>query len=86
MAIITSADADPVAPGHLAVASASAYLPDARRRQVALSIFCPYCGQIHLGRVRSPEEANGVRRMACGRLALVVVRRYYGRACRQRDA
>jgi hypothetical protein len=63
----------------LAVASASLYMPDARRRLPALSIRCPHCHQVHLGRARSAEEADGPRRMACGRLALVVVHRRYGR-------
>jgi len=40
---------------------------------------CPHCDQIHLGRVRAAADAEGPRRMACGRLALVVVRRRYGR-------
>ncbi len=64
----------------LAIADASLYRPDGRRKWTWLSMRCPYCRQIHLGRVRTPAEADGPRRMACGRLALVVVRRRYGRS------
>jgi hypothetical protein len=60
-------------------ASASLYLPDSRRTRAALSIRCPYCAQVHLGRVSPGTDAEGPRRMACGRLAIVVVRRRYGR-------
>jgi hypothetical protein len=58
----------------LAVASASLYAPDGRRRWNWLSIHCPHCAQVHLGRVRAGTEPDGPRRMACGRLAVVVVR------------
>jgi hypothetical protein len=77
--ISSTADAAPHPRGRLAVASASLYAPDGRRRWTWLSIRCPYCTAVHLGRVRTPDEAEGPRRMACGRLALVVVRRRYGR-------
>ena len=41
-----------------AVADASLYLPDARRTWTWLSIRCPFCHQVHLGRVRTPEQAG----------------------------
>jgi hypothetical protein len=79
MPIIGSTPGAAPGPGPgLAVAPASLYLPDARRTLPALSIRCPYCHQVHIGRPRSAEEAAGPRRMACGRLALVVVCRRYG--------
>jgi hypothetical protein len=65
-------------PTGLLIASASLYAPDARRTLPALAITCPHCGHVHLGRVRAAADAEGPRRMACGRLALVVVRRRYG--------
>jgi hypothetical protein len=61
----------------LPIASASLYEPAAGRTQWWLSIRCPHCGSVHLGRVRTESEAPGPRRAGCGRLVLVVVRRTY---------
>jgi hypothetical protein len=61
----------------LPIASASLYEPAAGRTQWWLSIRCPHCGSVHLGRVRTETEAPGPRRAGCGRLVLVVVRRTY---------
>ena len=61
----------------LPIASASLYEPDATRSWWWLSIRCPHCGSVHLGRVREEQDAPGPRRASCGRRVLVVVRRTY---------
>jgi hypothetical protein len=62
---------------HLPTASASLYEPAANRTQWWISLRCPHCGSVHLGRVRAESEAAGPRRTGCGRMVLVVVRRTY---------
>jgi hypothetical protein len=58
-------------------ASASLYEPANGRTWWWLSIRCPHCGSVHLGRVRSQAEAPGPRRAGCGRMVVVIVRRTY---------
>ena len=66
------------------IASASLYEPDATRTWWWLSIRCPWCGCVHLGRFRQEQDAPGPRRASCGRRILVVVRRTYrGRTPRE---
>jgi hypothetical protein len=43
-----------------------------------LSIRCPYCRGVHLGRVRHGAQADGPKRIRCG-MVMVVVRRTYRR-------
>jgi hypothetical protein len=59
------------------LASASLYEPAAGRTWWWLSIRCPHCGSVHLGRVREEGEADGPRRAGCGRKVTVKVRRTY---------
>jgi hypothetical protein len=61
----------------LPVASASLYEPAAGRTWWWLSMRCPHCGSVHLGRVRAEADAPGPRRAGCGRKVFVVVRRTY---------
>jgi hypothetical protein len=61
----------------LPIASASLYAPSAGRSQWWLSIRCPHCDGIHLGRVHEEHQAPGPRRAACGRRICVVVRKTY---------
>ncbi len=61
----------------LPVASASLYEPAADRTWWWLSIRCPHCGSVHLGRVRAESDAGGPRRAGCGRRVWVIVRRVY---------
>jgi len=63
--------------GRLPVASASLYEPAADRTWWWLSIRCPRCGSVHLGRVRTESDAGGPRRTGCGRRVWVIVRRVY---------
>jgi hypothetical protein len=63
--------------GRLPLASASLYEPAADRTWWWLSIRCPHCGSIHLGRVRTESDAGGPRRAGCGRRVWVIVRRVY---------
>jgi hypothetical protein len=57
-------------------ADASRYEPVSGRGQEALSIRCPYCSGVHLGRLRPGAEPGGPRRTPCG-MVWVVVRRVY---------
>ena len=57
-------------------ADASLYEPVPGRDWYWLSIRCPHCGGVHLGRVRQEAKAAGPRRIACGPV-WVVVRRIY---------
>lgn len=57
-------------------ASASLYAPVLGRSQDALSIRCPRCGGVHMGRVRPGTEAAGKRRTPCGTVIVVVRGRY----------
>jgi hypothetical protein len=57
-------------------ADASRYMPVNGRGQDALSIRCPRCGGVHLGRVRPGTEPGGPRRTPCG-VVFVVIRRTY---------
>jgi hypothetical protein len=59
------------------LASASLYEPAAGRTWWWLSIRCPHCGSVHLGRVREESAADGPRRAGCGRKVTVKVRRTY---------
>lgn len=57
-------------------ASASLYAPVPGRGLVALSIRCPRCGGVHMGRVRPGTEAAGKRRTPCGTVVVVIRSRY----------
>jgi hypothetical protein len=57
-------------------ADASLYEPVPGRGRVALSIRCPYCSGVHLGRLSPDAEPGGRRRTPCGTV-FVVVRRTY---------
>lgn len=57
-------------------ASASLYQPVAGRSWWWLSIRCPKCRGVHLGRVRDESEAAGARRTTCGFLWVIVRRTY----------
>ena len=71
----------------LPAASASLYEPASGRTWWWISLRCPHCGSVHLGRVRTEAEAAGPRRAGCGRKVLVVVRRVYrGHASKQAAA
>jgi hypothetical protein len=56
--------------------SASLYFPVNGRGWWWLSIRCPWCRGVHLGRVRDERLAAGPRRTTCGPV-LVIVRRVY---------
>ena len=57
-------------------ADASLYEPVPGRDWYWLSIRCPHCGGVHLGRVRQEAKAAGPRRIACGPVWVVVRRTY----------
>jgi hypothetical protein len=57
-------------------ADASKYEPVPGRGYDWLSIRCPFCQGVHLGRVRHGAVAGGPKRIPCGRV-WVVVRRVY---------
>jgi len=59
-------------------ANASLYAPNTERSWWWLSITCPSCSSIHLGRVREADQAPGPRRAPCGKRITVRVRRTYG--------
>ena len=59
------------------VASASLYEPANARTLWWISLRCPWCGAVHLHRVREEHLAAGPRRAGCGRKVWVVVRRTY---------
>jgi len=59
------------------VASASLYAPACDRTWWWISLRCPWCGSVHLHRVRREEDADGVRRTGCGRKVFVRIRRTY---------
>jgi hypothetical protein len=59
------------------LASASLYEPAAGRTWWWISLRCPHCGSVHLGRVREEANAEGPRRAGCGRKVTVKVRRTY---------
>lgn len=65
--------------GRLPMANASLYAPAANRSWWWISLRCPHCGSVHLGRVRTEAEAGGPRRTGCGRKVFVKVRRDGGR-------
>ncbi len=67
------------------VADASLYEPVTGRTWHWLSIRCPYCGGVHLGRVRDRSEAEGPRRTSCGAVH-VIIRRTYRKADRNLEA
>jgi hypothetical protein len=60
-------------------ADASLYEPVPGRAGWWLSVRCPWCGGVHLGRVRHEAQAGGPRHLACGPV-WVVVRRTYRRS------
>jgi hypothetical protein len=62
------------------LADASHYQPVNGRGRDALSIRCPFCKGIHLGRVRPGTEPGGPRRTPCGMVFVVVRRTYSPRA------
>lgn len=59
------------------IAHASLFAPAGRRTMWWLTIRCPHCGRGHFSRLRSPENAQGVRRTGCGRRVRIVVARTY---------
>ena len=59
------------------VASASLYEPACERTWWWISLRCPWCGAVHLHRVRREEDAGGVRRTGCGRRVFVKIRTVY---------
>ena len=59
------------------VAHASLFAPAGRRTRWWLTILCPHCGGAHFSRLRDPEDADGVRRVGCGRRVWIVVARTY---------
>jgi hypothetical protein len=63
--------------GRWPVASASLYEPACDRRWWWISLRCPWCGSVHLHRVRREEDAGGVRRTGCGRRVYVKIRTTY---------
>lgn len=69
--------ASPARRGRAPLASASLYEPSGRATQWWLSIRCPWCGAVHLGRVRTEAEAGGKRKTGCGRVVWVKVRSVY---------
>ena len=59
------------------VASASLYEPTCQRTWWWISLRCPWCGAVHLHRVRREQDAGGVRRTGCGRRVFVKIRTIY---------
>jgi hypothetical protein len=59
------------------VASASFYEPACERTWWWISLRCPWCGSVHLHRVRHGEDAGGVRRTGCGPRVFVKIRTVY---------
>lgn len=59
------------------LASASLYEPACERTWWWISLRCPWCGAVHLHRVRREQDAGGVRRAGCGRRVFVKVRTVY---------
>ena len=59
------------------IASASLYEPAFERTWWWISLRCPWCGAVHLHRVRQEQDAEGVRRTGCGRRVYVKVRTVY---------
>jgi DNA-directed RNA polymerase subunit RPC12/RpoP len=59
------------------VASASLYEPACERTWWWISLRCPWCGSVHLHRVRQEQDAGGVRRTGCGRRVFVKIRTVY---------
>lgn len=76
MTIPPGADARRTRRTRYPVAAASLYQPVAGRSWWWLSIRCPKCCGVHLGRVRDEAEARGARRTTCG-VFWVIVRRTY---------
>ena len=66
--------------GQYPQADASRYEPVPGRGRPALSIRCPYCGGVHLGRLRDGSPAGGLRRTPCGKVWVVVRRTYRSKA------
>jgi hypothetical protein len=63
--------------GRWPLASASLYEPSCERTWWWISLRCPWCGSVHLHRVRHEEDAAGVRRTGCGRRVYVKIRTVY---------
>lgn len=63
--------------GGLPQANASLYEPSGQRSWWWISMRCPHCGSVHLGRVRNESEAPGPRRAGCGRRVFVRIRSVY---------
>ena len=63
--------------GRYPLASASLYEPAFQRTWWWISLRCPWCGAVHLHRVRREQDAGGVRRTGCGRRVFVKVRTVY---------
>lgn len=63
--------------GRPPLASASLYEPTRTRTWWWISVRCPWCGSVHLHRVRQESQAEGPRRTGCGRRVWVKIRRTY---------
>jgi hypothetical protein len=63
--------------GGCPLASASLYEPSCERTWWWISLRCPWCGSVHLHRVRREEDAAGLRRTGCGRRVYVKIRTIY---------
>jgi DNA-directed RNA polymerase subunit RPC12/RpoP len=63
--------------GRYPQANASLYEPACQRTWWWISLRCPWCGSVHLHRVRREQDAGGVRRTGCGRRVFVKVRTVY---------
>jgi hypothetical protein len=59
------------------LASASLYEPACERTWWWISLRCPWCGPVHLHRVRQEQDADGLRRTGCGRRVFVKIRTVY---------
>jgi hypothetical protein len=62
------------------LASASRYKPVNGRGREWLSIRCPYCGGVHLARLRPGTAPGDPRRTPCGKVFVVVRRTYSPKA------
>ena len=63
--------------GRYPQANASLYEPVYQRTWWWISLRCPWCGAVHLHRVRREQDADGVRRTGCGRRVFVKIRTTY---------
>ena len=54
-------------------ATAQLYPPAGRREWFWFALACPHCGEFHLGRARTADEASGPRRVGCGRQVAITI-------------